>query len=248
MNLKRKLASLAVTSLCLLGAASAVAGPNDYIRLPTVEYGEREIDFKTGMQRNRDHSSEFAHAIGFGFTPGAHWFAEVYAKSAKPAGETAGFDAWELENRFQLTETGKYPVDVGFLLEVERPRDRAEGYEITWGPMFQSEWGRYQGNFNVFLQKHVRAGERFDNELLYQAQLKYRDSERLEWGAQAFGNLGQWDHWLPGSEQELKIGPAVFGKIRTGSGQAIKWNAGLLGGATHATPSTTLRAQAEYEF
>ena len=142
--LKIKLATVAMGLLCLFVGASAIAGPNDYIRTPTVEYGEREIDFKIGSQRNRDGSSEAATSIGYGFTPKTWWFTEFYAKYAKPPGESQTFDAWEWENRFQLTETGKYPVDVGFLLEIERPKDRTEGYEITYGPMFQAEWGKLQ--------------------------------------------------------------------------------------------------------
>ena len=154
--LKMKLAMVATGSLCLFAGVSAVAGPNDYIRTPTVEYGEREIDFKSGYQRNRDGSSESATSIGYGFTPKTWWFTEFYAKYAKPPGESQSFDAWEWENRFQLTETGKYPVDVGFLLEIERPKDRTEGYEITYGPMFQAEWGKIQGNFNIFIQNPER--------------------------------------------------------------------------------------------
>jgi hypothetical protein len=235
-------------ALALVTSQVATAAPNDYIRLPTVEYGEKEIDFKSGAQRNRDGSSEAASSIGYGFTPTTWWFTELYAKFQRSGGDPTQFDAWEWENRFQLTETGQYPVDVGLLLEIERPKNRAEGYEITYGPMFQSEWGLVQGNFNVFLQQHVNATERFDTQLLYQFQLKYRHAEQLEWGVQGFGNLGQWDHWASGSEQQLKVGPALFGKIKTGSNQAIKWNTALLVGTTNATPRTTLRLQVEYEF
>ena len=64
--LKLKLATVAMGSLCLFAGASAIAGPNDYIRTPTVEYGEREIDFKSGSQRNRDGTSESATSIGYG--------------------------------------------------------------------------------------------------------------------------------------------------------------------------------------
>jgi hypothetical protein len=241
-------AATALGSLCLFTCGVASAGPDDYVRTPAVEYGEREIDFKTGVQRNRETSSSSATSIGYGFTPTAWWFTELYAKYAKPPGERLSFDAWEWENRFQLTETGKYPVDVGFLLEIERPKDRAEGYELTYGPMFQTEWGKIQGNFNLFIQKHLRATETFETELHYQMQLKYRSSEKLEWGAQAFGNVGQWDHWNPASKQEFKIGPALFGKIKLGTKEAVKWNAAILVGATDATPKTTLRLQAEYEF
>ena len=43
-------------------------------------------------------------------------------------------DAIEWENKlFQLTETGKYPIDVGFIMEFELPRDRSEGNEFPFG-------------------------------------------------------------------------------------------------------------------
>ncbi|MCE2680054.1 MAG: hypothetical protein LW629_06305 [Burkholderiales bacterium] len=244
----KKMAMLVVAPLCLFNANSSLAGPEDYIRLPVVEYGEREIDFKSGVQRNRDGSSQAATSIGYGFTPSAQWFTEVYAKYARQPEEGQRFDAYEWENRFQLTQTGRYPVDLGFLLEIERPKDRTEGYEVTYGPMLQSEWGKFQGNANLFIQKHVRATEAFDTELRYQLQLKYRHAEKLEWGVQAFGNTGQWNHWSARSAQEFKIGPALFGKIKLGGKEAIKWNAALLTGTTQATPSNTFRLQAEYEF
>lgn len=238
----------ALLALALWPAHHARAEANDYIRLPTVEYGEREIDFKTGVQRNRDGRTEAAHSVGYGFTPASWWFTEVYGKYARPAGESQHFDAWEWENRFQLTDTGKYPVDLGWLVEIERPRERAEGYELTLGPMLQTESGPMQFNANLFLRRHLRATEHFDRELLYQLQVKYRHSQALEWGLQGFGRVSPWDHGLTASPQEFKLGPALFGKIKAGPGRAIRWNAALLAGTTHATPHTTLRVQAEYEF
>ena len=67
----------ATVALCLLLASAAHAAPNDYIRTPTVEEGEREIDFKTGTQRNRDGSRATAHSLGFGWGASAWWFTEV---------------------------------------------------------------------------------------------------------------------------------------------------------------------------
>ena len=232
-------------SLCL---SVAHAAPNDYVRTPIVGEGEKEIDFKWGAARLRDGSSETATSLGLGWGATSWWFTEVYGKWHREPGAPGGFDAWEWENRFQLLETGRYPVDLGFLVEIERPKDRAEGYELTYGPLLQAEWGAVQGNLNVLWQRHVRASEMFNDELLYQWQLKYRATEVLEWGAQGFGALGQWDHWAPSSEQQHQIGPAVFGKVRAGSRMAVTYNAALLFGATHATPRSTLRLQAELEF
>ena len=227
------------------------AGPDEYVHTPTVEYGEKEIDFKAGYQRHRDGSSDAAQSLGLGWGATPWWFTEVYAKFHREAGESHAFDAWEWENRFQLTDPGRYFVDLGLLLEIERPKDRAEGYEITWGPLLQKDWGKLQGNFNLLLQKHVRLpapAEESITELKYQLQLKYRHTEALEWGAQALGSFGQWNDWSPSSQQEHKIGPALFGKVKLGGHQAIKWNAAALFGTTNATARTTLRLQAEYEF
>ena len=246
-----RIAIAAGALLALLGSlpCSAVrAAPNDYVRTPIVEEGEKEIDFKWGAAKLRDGSSTTATSLGLGWGATLWWFTEVYGKWHREPGESGGFDAWEWENRFQLVETGRYPVDLGFLFEIERPKARTEGYELTYGPMLQAEWGPVQGNLNLLWQRHVRASEAFDTELLYQWQVKYRAAEALEWGAQGFGTLGQWDHWAPSSQQQHQAGPALFGKVRLGTKQTIKYNAALLIGATRATPRSALRLQAEFEF
>jgi hypothetical protein len=177
------------------------------------------------------------------------WFTEVYAKGPKLPGEGNSFDAWEWENKFQLTETGKYPVDVGFLLEIERPRDRSEGYEYKWGPLFQADLtNKVQGNVNILVEKHIRAAVAEKAELGYQWQVKYRYKPEFEFGAQGFGDVGPWNHWEPSSEQPHIAGPAIFGKLRVGQKQVINYNAGILFGLTHGAPRNTLRLQAEYEF
>jgi hypothetical protein len=239
----------ALAALCpLLIPVLAHAGANDYVHTPIVEEGEKEIDFKWGVERHRHEPSGNATSIGFGYGVNSWWATELYGKWHRDPGSASGFDAWEWENKFQLAPTGKYPVDVGFLLEIERPKDRGEGYELTYGPLLQSEWGLVQANFNLLVEKHVRATEQFDTELKYEAQVKYRASETFEWGAQAFGEFGQWNHWSASSQQEHRIGPAIFGKVKAGATQAIRYNAALLFGTTSASPRTSLRVQAEYEF
>ena len=237
-----------VFAACWLIVSTAQAGPDDYVRSPIVTQGEREIDVKTGTQRYRDGVVESAQSLGYGMTVRPGWFAEIYGKYARASGEALAFDAIELENRFQLTERGRYPVELGWLLEIERPRDRSEGYELTYGPLIQAEWGRIQGNFNVLWQQHVRATQAFDTELHLQGQLKIRQSRALEWGLQAFSNLGPWQHWRPAKEQEFKWGPALFGKFNAAAGSAVVWNAAFLMGSGSATAARTLRLQVEYEF
>jgi hypothetical protein len=242
--------ALAALALSSLGATSlAVAGPSDYVITPIVEEGEREIDLKAGTAKWRDGTRGSKYSFGLGLGVNSWWFTEVYAIWHKEPGEPRGFDAWEWENKFQLTETGKYPVDIGLLLEIERPKDRSEGYEYRWGPLLQTDLTpNLQANINLLFERHIRASTPSSAELGYQWQLKYRWRQSLEFGLQGFGDVGNWNDWEPKSQQPHVAGPALLGRIGLGGRHAIKYNAGLLFGLTDGAPRKTFRLQAEVEF
>jgi len=85
-------------------------------------------------------------------------------------------------------------------------------------------------------------------ELGYQWQIKYRWRPKFEFGAQGFGEVGKWNDWSPGREQEHILGPAIFGKLALGGRNVLRYNGALLFKASSAAPDHTLRAQLEYEF
>ena len=245
----RAKASIACGLIALGLAGIAHAGPSDYVWTPIVVEGEREIDFKAGSARLRDGTRESKQSLGLGWGATGGWFTEFYAVWHKPPGERHAFDAWEWENKFQLTETGRYPVDVGLLIEIERPQDRTEGYEVRWGPLLQTEIGaRVQANLNLLFEKHYRAAEGGPSELGYQWQLKYRWRPALEFGAQGFGNVGPWRDWKPAAQQTHIAGPALFGRLHVGERQVVSYNLGWLHGLNQASPGHTLRLQTEFEF
>ena len=242
MRLVISLACLAVVSM------PAAAGSADYVYTPTVEYGEREIDFKAGSSRSSGAERLTAASLGFGYGLTPSWFTELYVKYQRAGSESTRFDAFEWENRWQLTEQGQLPVDIGFVTEIERPRDRAEGYEVRIGPLFQTDWDRWQLNFNVLLQRQFRSEAQSRTELGYQWQVRYLSYGTVDGGVQGFGEVGQWNHWNPSREQNHRAGPALFGKINLGNRHIIKYNAAVLFGFTSAAPDRTARAQVEYEF
>ncbi len=241
---------LAAVALAL--PAFAHADPDEYVNTPAVEYGEREIDLKYGTRRFNDvDQRESAGSIGLGWGATPWWFTEVYARFHKEGADRTRYDEFEWENKFQLTETNKYPVDLGLLVEIEVPKDRDEGYELKLGPLVQFDTGVLRWNTNVFFERSFRArtDEPHETELQYQAQVAYRLPDGMDFGAQAFGDLGRWNHWAPREEQSHRIGPAIFGKVKLGEGrQAIRYNAAWLFGLTHGSPDHGLRVQAEYEF
>ncbi len=241
----------------VLGAifsAAVSAGPADYVYTPAVEYGEREIDFKFGSGKPPAGNKQQADSIGFGYGVTEFWFTEIYLKYAREGSTGHHLDALEFENKFQLTETGKYPVDVGFITEIEIPRQNGNAYEFRFGPLLQTELGKLQLNGNLLLERKYRGnadsdgGAPHNTEIGYQWQAKYRWLREFEFGLQGFGEMGKWNAWNSRDLQNHRLGPAVFGKIGLGNHQSITYNAAWLKGASRAAPNNTFRMQVEYEY
>lgn len=241
---------IAALLLSVMGSA-AFAGPDEYLFSPIVEQGEKEIDMKLGRAQS-GHEVESAGTLGFGTTVAPRWFFEAYGVWEKPVSADYEFKGFEFESKYQLTETGEYPIDLGVIAELEIPRDHKAQREFVLGPLLQTETGRMQYNLNVLLERtfggELDPGEHRDTVLRYQGQIKYRQQPEFEFGVQAFGEVGKWNDWASRKEQTHKIGPAVFGKISVGERRFLVYNAAWLFGATDASPDNTLRAQIEFEF
>lgn len=233
-----------------LFAQPVVAGPADYLYTPMVEYGEKEIDFKYGSARQPDGTLRQVASLGVGYGAKEYWFTEVYFKRGRNGSQESNSVEWE--NKFQLTEAGEYPLDLGFITELEAPLSSNAPWEVRLGPLLQSDFGRVQLNGNLLFErafgKTDESGVPFSTNLGYQWQVKYRWQPVFEFGMQGLGEVGKWNNWSKSAEQLHQMGPAIFGKLPLGARQAIKYNAAWLMGVNHATPGHTVRMQAEYEF
>src|SRR6185437_16171295 len=186
----RKAVALLVAVNVLSSAPLAHADPDDYVAVPAVEYGEREVELRIGSASATEEHRQSAASLAFGYGLTPWWFTEIYGKWHR-SGATS-FDAIEWENRFQLTEPGQYFADFGLLVEIERPRDHAEGYEFKIGPLIQKDFGPLQANFNVIVERHFHASESEQTELGYEWQLRYHYRPAFDFGAQGFGGVGTW--------------------------------------------------------
>lgn len=229
-------------------ASAARADPADYIFSPVVEQGEREIDSKAGIARGRDGRSEWGGKLGveYGFT--AWWASEATVNFGREAGERTRVLSLEWENRLQFTETGAQPWEIGLLVELERERESADGYELRAGPLLQGHWGALQANLNLLFERrlHADAGQTA-TEFGYQWQLRWHRDSGFDIGAQGFGALGRWDRWAPREEQSHILGPAVFARLGDDDDDA-QVEAGLLFGTGGGAPRQTLRLQAIIAF
>lgn len=232
--------------LVLVCCGSVWADPAEYIFSPVVEKGEREIDSKAGIARDRDGRSFWGGKLGveYGFT--SWWAAEATVNFGRELGESTRLLSLEWENRFQFTETGKHPYEIGLLAEVERERESSDGYELRVGPMLQYRRGAVQGNLNLLFERRLGAdAPQSPTEFGYQWQVRVHRGSGLDWGAQGFGSLGRWDDWAPRDAQSHILGPAMFLELGDDDGE---FEAGLLLGTGGEAPKLTLRLQAMIPF
>lgn len=234
-----------------LVSGTALAGSADYVYLPTVEQGEREIDFKFGVGTPPDSDTQTVYSLGLGYGVNEYWFTEVYLKREQE-GSASDVTLAEWENKFQLLETGKYPFELGVITELEAPVSESGPWEVKAGPLLQTEFGKVQLNGNLLFERKYssdNSGIQYATEVSYQWQVKYRLQPEFEFGAQGLGSMGEWDNWINSKAEEGRsVGPAIFGKVPVGSRQAVKYNAAWLLGSGANTNEHTFRMQVEYEF
>ena len=104
-----------------------------------------------------------------------------------------------------------------------------------------------QFNFNPLLEKQVGGDGPRQLALGYQWQVKGMVARGVELGAQGFGSVGTWNHWSTASQQEHRLGPAIFLKTNAFGGP-IRFDAAWLVGVGTGSPRNTLRLRLEHEF
>lgn len=246
-----------VALVLVLGTENALAvSADEYLFTPTVTQGEREIDWLFGTGSSGDKTgAQFNTGLGFGVGVTQHWFTELDIKYRRQSSVGTSLDAFEWENTLQIGEPGQWPVDVGMVFNVEKPYAasssslKTEGWSIRFGPLLQKDIGKVQVNFNLLIARFLQGSEFPTTRLSYQSQIKYRYSQPLEVGIQAFGRLSSSGAtWTPYSEQVHRVGPVVLGRLVLPGERSLLYNIAFLIGTTAHSPDRTLRFQAEYEF
>jgi len=248
-------APLLASGLALLALAGpARADPNDYVLDLDFTAGERELEAKIGSASRVPDGTRAASAAALAWGAGVndYWFTELYVQLASagvnPGNDGGGLDGFSWESVVRLAEPGQWPVDVGAAIEIERPRAGSQGVKFSVGPMLQKDFDQVQVNFNLLFTRVVDSDQSPGTQIGYQFQVRYRSDPVLDFGMQALGDMGTWNHWGTPSGQSHRIGPALFGRYRLGPGRNIGYNAALLAGMSHGAPDATFRAQIDLEY
>lgn len=233
-----------------LGVRDAQAGFKVYY--PYVEYHELEIEYRPSVTFDGDDAkdNEQKHLLGVGYGVTEWWFTELYAEWEREAGpgESTEFEAFEWENRFQVTNPGEYWADFGLLVEYERTDSPHSPDKIELGLLFAKELGKFSAAYNLVFERQVGGGASSDVEFGHAFQLKYRLDPAFEPGVEVFGEFGAIDD-IPGfDEQKHYVGPIATGVLPLGdSGLKLKYNAGYLFGVSDEAADGVFKAIVELE-
>jgi hypothetical protein len=247
---RRRYRALLVLAIGLAGAPAWAVEASVYLLTPTVTQGDREIDSHSGVSSSGPavaRESDSTLALGMGLTE--HWFSELGLRYARVGAAGTSWDVLEWENVLALAEPGEWPIDVGVALEAEVPHQSAQGVSVRAGPLLQKDFYNIEVNCNVLFGHYLRTGEFTATQIEYQAQIKIRYRQPLEFGLQAFGNFASPTRaWAGYAEQLHRVGPAIMGRFLLPQERSISYNAAYLVGTTAHSPDRTLRVQVEYEF
>jgi len=241
---------------CIVLGLPAAAHADLQVRSPLVEYRELEFEHNgfSGLDRKRSPFNglqSYTYSVGYGLLP--FWKIELEAETGVVAGANQGYAATTLENIFQLTQEGRYFVDLGVFAEYSRSSLAGVPGSFTAGPIVQTELDDVAGidslhTLNLFLSRDVGRSHTDDSGLSYAARSELLFRPLLDPGIEAFGSIGSITHAARYSDQQHSVGPVLTGAYLIAPYGKIKYEAGYQFGLTGRTARGGARWKFEYEI
>lgn len=226
---------LLLSMLICPGFAKADNFTVDKVYHPYVLPFEREVEWRFTSRQN-DDGNVLLQRFAYGHAISEYVTIEGYIVAARDENGDFGFDAFEIESRWMLTDQGQYWADWGALFELEKQHDKDE-WEFTTGLLMEKEFGRTSLTTNFMLV--YEWGDDIENEFEGEFKLKYRY------------------RWMPEIQPAIEVyaaegffglGPAFMGIHRYEGQKQLKWELAFIAGLNGDAKDHTLRFALEYEF
>ena len=243
----RTVARLLLLLPLLAGSASTRADPGYYLVTVYDNQGQANIDFRYWTVKNKGSGEIIWPEIGIGYGVTPRWFTGVLA-SYIGSGTTATRPSnLQWQNDFMLTQ-GQYDIDLALHTLLIRNDDRADGNALEFGPALQTDLDRFRLNTNLIFEKSWGRTAVRPVQLKYQWQVNYRWRPAFQFGLQGFGEVGEWDRWLPSQRQSHRLGPVVSGTLAVGTPDALHYQFAYLDGKIYGRRGHMVSMRLNYTF
>ncbi|MEO8714778.1 MAG: FTR1 family protein [Acetobacteraceae bacterium] len=246
------LAAIAAGSLCLVTPARA----DLQVQMPQVEFHELEFEHNglIGFDRKGsplDRAQNYTNGISYGVLP--WWAIELEGGLVSGGGQHLKWEATTLQNTFELTEPGAFPVDLGFYAEYSHSHLRGEPDSVTLGPIVQKEFPDLLGThsihtLNLFLARGVGGGADHATGFQYAWQSALILSRYASPAVEFYGFVPDLAHTGRFNAQEHLAGPVMVGGVKLRPYGSLRYEVGYLFGISSAAPRGAVRWKLEYEF
>lgn len=242
--------SVAVASaLILLTSLDRVAGQTFDVKQLEVKQGSLELELDNtlhlGVPRDRGadvNRSAHEQSINYGLRD--WWRLSAVLKLEDPQDVDLRIAKTAVENLFVLKAIDdRYPRDIGLgwftALEASVHQDTTNS--LIFGPIVTLTSRKLSLTANPFFEKTFGRNRVEGIALNYAWHAKYELRDGFAVGIEGFGlveNLGNPPPW---SQQEHRVGPAIFTEIALSDDFKITPDIGLLFGLTSATPDVALK-------
>lgn len=241
---------LAILAVVIPAFFATPASASHKVYSPIVEEGEFAIEIRG--HRNFDHRSEKDGGeknkveIEYGVTD--RWKTGLVGEwERENEDEDREFSATAWENIIQLFPQGKNWLDAGIYLEYEVPSDKGEADKLEFKLLLEKSVSRWVHTANLILEKELGANASSGTEFGYAWRSKWRWKRELDFGFEAHGSFGEISDGGRLSEQVHQAGPIVYGGLRLGDGDKLKYELGYLFGLTNEAEAGSLKWLIEYE-
>lgn len=244
-------------TVCLLASSGfaatvpVLASDKLMVEYPTVNPGEAEIGMRvlSLSDHNPALNNSQTRKLGAGYGFSDIWFSELNAEYEKPPDSTsAQVQFYEWENLFQLTRAGRYWADWAVTVEYSYATDPEEQDAVKLMPIMQTRFTDTMLTLNFGFERNPSENGTNHWQLSYGWQYLWLSKPELRFALEGYGQVGDYNSWLPSSQQTHQIGPALVGKLRTGEDTGLGYRVGVFWGLTQSTPDRAFMASLEYEL
>ena len=213
----------------------------DVIYSPTVEEGEKAIEWRSTV--HRDGGEE--HKLELEISPTSWWRAEWLATVDRDPGAPRQIGEVSFENVFSLNPQGRDFWDLGVLAELSKGLRGEHAWAAELGLLAEHATARTVTTVNVAAERELLPGS--SAELTVSTRFRWRLGPRFEPGVEYHAELGTIDHVGSLRTQRHSLGPALVGRVRLGH-ETLRYEAAWVFGLTTGSPARSARLQLEWEF
>jgi opacity protein-like surface antigen len=220
-------------------ASSAPAYATKALTSPYVTKGRAVAEWRGGydfMEHSEDDRWRMRAITSYGVT--SFWDTRIAGTWSHDDETVTDAVAWE--NKFQLTEKGQLPVDLGMRLDYSKATNTNPD-EILVRLLAAKKIGPVGQILNLSLGRQV--GDEASNNVGFDMGygISYDLSENYALGIEYYGDFDDFDNNY--SEQIHHVGPVVYG-----THGPIKYQVGALVGVSNAAPDVALKTTLSYSF